>query len=79
MSPTIFRARGYRFLFFSREETRMHVHVLCSSGEAKFWLTPVVHLATSTGLSPRQITDAQGVVQAHMKEIEDAWNHHFGG
>ncbi|WP_396432769.1 hypothetical protein [Limnohabitans sp.] len=42
-------------------------------------MTPVVHLATSTGLSPRQITDAQGVVQAHMKEIEDAWNHHFGG
>lgn len=56
-----------------------HVHVAHPDGEAKFWLTPVVHLATSTGLSPRQITDAQGVVQAHMKEIEDAWNHHFGG
>jgi hypothetical protein len=48
-------------------------------GEAKFGLTPVVHLATSTGLSPKQITEAQVVVQAHVKEIQDAWQHHFGG
>jgi hypothetical protein len=61
------------------KKPRIHVHVAHPDGEAKFWLTPVVHLATSTGLSPRQITDAQGVVQAHMKEIEDAWIQHFGG
>ena len=30
-------------------------------------------------LSPHQINDAQTVVQAHLKEIENAWNHHFGG
>ncbi|MFN7338865.1 MAG: DUF4160 domain-containing protein, partial [bacterium] len=29
MSPTVFREDGYRFFFFSREETRMHVHVHC--------------------------------------------------
>ncbi len=40
MAPTIHRERGYRFFFFSREETRMHVHVGCSDGEAKFWLEP---------------------------------------
>ena len=27
MSPTVFRAKGFRFFFFSREEPRMHVHV----------------------------------------------------
>ena len=27
MSPTIFREGPFRFYFFSREETRMHVHV----------------------------------------------------
>ena len=36
MSPTIFRAGGYRFYFFSREEPRMHVHVHHEAGEAKF-------------------------------------------
>jgi hypothetical protein len=57
MSPTIFRARGYRFLFFSREETRMHVHVLCSSGEAKFWLEPDLELARNFGLSRAQFKE----------------------
>jgi Domain of unknown function (DUF4160) len=65
--------------FFSREEQHIHVHVAHPDGEAKFWLTPVVHLATSTGLARSQIEEAQSVVQAHIKEIEHAWNHHFGG
>jgi hypothetical protein len=30
--------RGFRFFFFSREESRKHAHVYCSDGEAKFWL-----------------------------------------
>jgi len=38
MSPTIFREGPFRFYFFSREETRMHVHVHATAGEAKFWL-----------------------------------------
>lgn len=65
--------------FFSREETRIHVHVEHADGEAKFWLTPVVALATYTGLSQRQLREAQTVVEAHLKEIQNAWKHHFGG
>lgn len=45
MSPTIFIEKGYRFFFFSREEPRMHVHVHCSDGEAKYWLEPDIALA----------------------------------
>lgn len=55
----------------------MHVHV--PDGEAKFWLTPLVALATSTGLSTRQLREAQSVVEAHIEEIENAWNHYFAG
>jgi len=54
MSPTIFRADGYRFFFFSREETRMHVHVVCGDGEAKFWLKPEIQLAKNIHLSRKQ-------------------------
>ena len=79
MAPTVVRDGPFRLFFFSREEPRIHVHVAHPDGEAKFWLTPIVHLATSTGLTPRQITDAQAVVEAHIKEVEDAWNRHFGG
>ena len=38
MSPTVFKEKGYRFFFFSREELRMHIHVSSHDGEAKFWL-----------------------------------------
>lgn len=34
--------------FFSREESRMHVHVSHPDGEAKFWLEPSVALARHT-------------------------------
>ena len=44
MSPTIHRERGYRFFFFSREEPRMHVHVMCADGESKFWLEPEIEV-----------------------------------
>jgi hypothetical protein len=55
------------------------VHVSHPDGEAKFWLTPEVALANQTGLSATQIRQAQAVVNTHLKEIQDAWNHHFGG
>jgi len=45
LSPTVMMVKNYRFFFFSREETRPHIHVSCSEGEAKFWLTPELELA----------------------------------
>ncbi len=78
MAPTVVRDGQFRLFFFSREETRIHVHVAHPDGEAKFWLTPEVVLATSVGLSARQLRDAQTVVHAHIEEIRNAWDHHFG-
>jgi Domain of unknown function (DUF4160) len=78
MAPTVIRDGPFRLFFFSREEARIHVHVAHPDGEAKFWLVPVVAIATSTGLSAKQISEAQSVVESHLKEIQDAWNHHFG-
>ena len=77
MAPTVLREGPYRLFFFSREETRIHVHVAHPDGEAKFWLTPAVALATSTGLSERQLRDAQSIVEAHREEISHAWHRHF--
>ena len=78
MAPTVVRDGPFRLFFFSREEPRINVHVAHPDGEAKFWLTPAVHIATSTGLTARQLADAQAVVNSHLKEIQDAWSHHFG-
>jgi len=78
MAPTIVRDGKFRLFFFSREETRIHVHVAHPDGEAKFRLTPEVDLAVNIGLSPAQVRQAQAVVVAHLQEIEDAWHRHFG-
>ncbi|MGZ5154821.1 MAG: DUF4160 domain-containing protein [Caldimonas sp.] len=53
------------------------MHVAHPDGEAKFWLTPEIVLATATGLSPRQLREAQVIVEAHIQEIQDAWHRHF--
>jgi hypothetical protein len=78
MAPTVVRDGQFRLFFFSREEPRIHVHVAHPDGEAKFWLTPVVAVATYTGLSARQLREAQAVVETHIKEIQNVWNDHFG-
>ena len=55
MSPTIFRDGKFRFFFFSREESRMHVHVVSGDGEAKSWIEPEIGLAQNYGLSERDL------------------------
>jgi hypothetical protein len=77
MSPTVFRHGAFRFYFFSREEPRIHVHVHCPDGEAKFWLEPKIALAQNLGLSGRQLRQAQTLVERHADEIRDAWRKHF--
>jgi len=79
MAPTVVRDGQFRLFFFSREELRIHVHVAHPEGEAKFWLTPSVHLAMNVGLSSVQLRQAQAIVETHIQEIENAWYSHFGG
>ena len=78
MNPTLFILGPYRFFFFSREESRPHVHVISSDGEAKFWLEPVVSLATSYGLSERELRKLQKIVEKERAKIRKAWKEYFG-
>ena len=78
MSPTIFREGPYRFFFFSREETRIHVHVGSSHGEAKFWLSPEIRLAENHGLPEREVGKLVTIIHSHEQQIRDAWSRHFG-
>ncbi|HEW79270.1 MAG TPA: DUF4160 domain-containing protein [Phycisphaerales bacterium] len=77
MSPTVFKYKNYRFLFFSREESRIHIHVSSPEGEAKFWITPQVRLAKNFGFSQNQITELKKVVEEHKNDIKNAWSKHF--
>ena len=71
--------QGFRFYFFSREETRMHVHVHHADGEVKVWLEPVVEVAKNSGLKARQVKIVLRLVQEHQDEIRKAWTTHFQG
>lgn len=77
MSPTVFKGGGFRFYFFSREETRMHVHVHGQSGEAKFWIEPQIALALNSGLSDNELNQVRKLIEDHEHEIRDAWKRHF--
>ncbi len=77
MSPTVFREKGYRFLFLSREEPRMHVHALSQDGEAKFWLEPELELAGNYGLSRAQLREIEQIIEVHNDELVAAWRKHF--
>jgi Domain of unknown function (DUF4160) len=73
VSPTIHREKGYRFFFFSREEDRMHVHVSCHAGEAKFWLDPEIELARNHDLTRVQLKEIENIIEEHYDEFKDAW------
>jgi len=77
VSPTVFREGPFRFFFFSREETRLHIHVQSTDGEAKFWLEPNIELARAHGLSDIDLRRLKQLVTEHEQEIRNAWNSHF--
>ncbi len=78
MSPTVFRIKDYRFYFLSKEEERIHVHVTCEYGEAKYWIEPIVSLAVSFKLNPEKLNEIQKIVEERRDEIAKAWEKHFG-
>lgn len=78
MAPTIFRERGYKFFFFSHEETRMHVHAVSEKGEAKVWMEPAIELAMAHSLNVQAQNVILKLVEAHADEIREAWHKHFG-
>jgi len=79
MSPTVFKEGNYRFHFFSKEEPRIHVHVVAPGGEAKFWLEPTIALANFSGFSKKQLLSLQKMVEEHEVEIIKKWKKHLNG
>ncbi len=78
MSPTVFREAGFRFYFFSLEETRIHIHIHGENGEAKFWIEPRIELATNYGLTENDLGRVRKLIEVHKDDILKAWRRHFG-
>lgn len=51
----------------------MHIHVVCSDGEAKFWLSPDIELAKNCGLTRLQLKEIENIIEVHCDEFKNAW------
>ena len=56
----------------------MHVHVVCTDGEAKYWLESDIELAKNYRLSRAQLKEIEQLIEDHCDEIKRAWKKHFG-
>jgi hypothetical protein len=70
--------KSFRFFFFSREEKRIHIHVIGPNGEAKFWMEPNIELAQSVGFTEMELKKLIIVINSHRNEIIESWRTHFG-
>ena len=73
----LLESKEFWFFFFSREESRMHIHVETDEGEAKFWIEPVVALADFQKISKKELNEIQKIVEGRSLEITKAWKKHF--
>ena len=77
MSPTVLKKAGYRFFFFSREETRRHIHIVSGKGEAKFWLEPELELANNYRFSRKELKEIEAIIEEYYDDFTSAWIKHF--
>ncbi len=52
--------------------------MISSSGEAKFWLEPVIAFANSDGLSQVELRRIQKIVERNHGKFRKAWKDFFG-
>jgi hypothetical protein len=69
----------YEFRFYSRGELNEppHIHVRSGRLEAKFWLTPMVHLARAGRFRLHELNEIAQLVEENQQEFLDAWNEYF--
>jgi hypothetical protein len=78
VSPTVLRAQGFRLLFFSREETRMHVHYTRLMATQNSGLSRKSKLAQSYGLPAHEVSIALQLIRENEDVIRRAWQRDFG-
>lgn len=75
--PTVLRIGNLRFFFFSREEERMHIHIVSPDGEAKYWLEPEIEKAMSYNISNKELKNIEKIIKEHQDDFRTAWREHF--
>ena len=74
--PTIFRAFGLRFFFYSNEHEPIHVHVRNADGEAKFDVEEI-KCVVNRGMKSKDLKLAESLIEENRDIIISAWYKHF--
>lgn len=73
--PTVLRIGHYRFHFYSDERQEPpHIHVRTPDGECKFWLDPVIVLASNRGVRPHELRVIESLVFQHQVALRSAYH-----
>ena len=77
MSPTVLRIGPYKFFFYSREETKPHIHVEEGSKTAKFWINPI-SLAQNFGFAPNELNKIKKRIEENEELFLREWREFHG-
>ncbi|MGC4128617.1 MAG: DUF4160 domain-containing protein [Bergeyella sp.] len=78
MSPKFLDENGYVFKIYSREEPRMHVHIIQGKNNAKCWLEPEIEIAENKGFRNHQINEILKIVKENEQDFKEKWRKHLG-
>jgi hypothetical protein len=76
-----YKAKGYRFLFYSSDEGEPpHLHVKAQGKHAKFWLIPETKLAQNKHGSYRdhELNEIYDIIEENTDFFLEEWHEHFG-
>ena len=75
--PTVLRADGYRFYFYSHEPNEPpHVHVDKAGATVKVWLDEP-SVAKSRGFRAKERNAIVALVEEHRAVLLEAWHEYF--
>lgn len=75
--PTILKIYGFKLFFYSKEESRIHVHIKWEAEEIKIWMDDYTVAFRSNGFKEHMTSDAIELARKYEKEINSKWKKHF--
>ena len=78
MSPKFKEINGFVFKIYSNEELRMHIYVVKSENEAKYWLEPDIELAENFGFSSKELSFIEKILKENGDDFKIKFARHTG-
>ena len=78
--PSIFKWNGYNFYFYSNEGLpleKRHIHIRKGVNVAKYFIEPEICLASSWGMSSRELNELEKQVEKNKELIRRKWDEYF--